>query len=224
MEDCIIIGNSTFSRRIKKYIEWTSFGKVCAYAVESQYREDSTLDEIDVISLDEMKEVYQSEKISLIMGIGYSEMGEVRRHVFEQIKEWGYVFQNFVHPSAIVSPDLNIGEGNIILEGTIIESGVSIGNANLIFGGSQIGHDSTIGNYNTFASKVLLSSMNKVENHCYLGDCSVVSPKIELQNYALLGTMAHINKDLPANAVAVSEKSKIIESNKSKAYFNLFIP
>ena len=39
----------------------------------------------------------------------------------------GYSFENYIHPSAIVSRDAILGEGNNILDGVIIESGVEMG-------------------------------------------------------------------------------------------------
>lgn len=223
MKKNIIVGNSSYSRRIKKYIDMTSFGTVCAYVVDAQYKKDMILDGIDVISFEELRQMYQPRQIDLIMGIGYTEMGELRKRVFEQCKDWGYSFANYIHPSAIVSSDTILGEGNIILENVIIEPDVTIGNSNLIFGGCQIGHDSVIKNYTTFASRVLVSSSDHIGNHCYLGDGSVVSPDVVLEDYVLLGTMTCANKNMMANAVMISEKNKIIKGNKSKAYFNMFV-
>ncbi len=222
MRRLVIVGNGCYAQRMKCYLDASLCDSVCAFAVDLQFRESMFLNGIEVLAFDEMRQKYSGDDIRLIMGIGYNEMGKGRRQIFEQCKEWGYSFDNYIHPSAIIAPDVVLGEGNNILEGVIVEPGVVIGNANLVFGGSQIGHGSVISNYNTLASKVLLSSENNVGDHCYLGDCAVVSPGVVLGDYVFLGTMTCAMKDMPSESVLVPEKNKMIE-NKSRAYFNLFM-
>ena len=223
MKEYIIIGDSFYSRRIKKYIEMTSFGVICAFVVDALYKKDTLIDGIAVISLDELRQMYLPDQVELVMGIGYTEMGDLRKCFFERCKALGYSFTNFIHPSAIISPDVNLGEGNIILENVIIEPDVSIGNANLIFGGCQIGHGSSVKDYSTFASRVLLSSSDQIGDHCYFGDGSIVSPNVTLGDYVLLGTMTCANRNLESNAVLIQEKSKVVKGNKSKVYFDMFV-
>lgn len=223
MKKIVIIGNGSYARRIKKYIEFSDWGEIQAYTADSEYINENLLDGIPCIAFKELEKRMKPDEVELVMGIGYRQMGDIRRRIFEIYKTMGYTFANFIHPSATISPDLVIGQGNVILEGVIIEPNVSIGNANLIFSGTTVGHDSTLGSYNTLCGRVLMSSQNRVGNHCYFGDCSVLSPGIVVEDYVLMGAMTRTNKDLLRKSVVMPDKNRVIEGEKSKIYFEMFV-
>lgn len=223
MKRLMVFGNSSYARRLKKYIDFTQFGEVYAFVVDKEYITDTLLDGIDVISFEEFEEQMKPKDVELVLGIGYSQMGDLRKRIFEMYRDKGYSFANYIHSSVTISPDIVLGGGNVILEGAIIEPCVSIGDANIIFSGSTIGHDSAIGNYNTFGSKVLVSSNNRIDNNCYLGDCSVLSPEVVIEDYVFTGTMTYVNRNLKSGTVVLPNKNKILEGQKSKKYFQMFI-
>lgn len=218
MKKLAIVGNKIMARLLKKYIDMTSYGEVCAYVVDKEFINELELDGINVISFEAFNEKFSNEEIKLIMGIAYSAMGNNRKKIFEKCKQMGYKFENYIHPTAIVPPDLEIGEGNNILEGVIIEAGVSIGNANLFFGGSMVGHDSNIGDYNTFAGKSMIAGFVTVENNCFLGVSSAVKNNITLHNYVLIGAMAFGYKNMEEYSVVIPARSQILEDKKSTDY------
>lgn len=215
MEKIVIIGNGSYAKMMNQYLKISGFHGACAYAVDACCISEPELDGIEVISLDRLREQFPCEKYDLIMGIGYAQMSQIRKRIFEQCKSWGYHFENYIHPTAIISPDVQIGEGNNILEGVIIEAGATIGNANLFFGGSMVGHESRIGNYNTFAGKSMIAGVVTVENNCFLGVSSAVKDHVVLHDYVLLGAMAYGYKDMEEYSVVVPAKSEILKNKKS---------
>lgn len=218
MKKIIIVGNGTYAQMMKKYIDITKFGTVCAYVVDKEYINETQVDEVSVNSFEQLREKFLCDEVALIMGIGYSQMSKVRKRVFEQCKAWGYRFTNFIHPTAIISPDVEMGEGNNILEGVLIEAGVSIGNANLFFGGSAIGHDSDVGDYNTLSVRATTAGCVSIKNNCFLGVASVVKDHVTLNDYVLLGASAYGYKDMKEYSVVVPAKSKVLEEKKSTDY------
>lgn len=218
MKKLVIVGNSSYSRMMKKYIDLTDYGKVEAYAVDTEYIQVEKIDELPVISFEELRENYSCDEFFLIMGIGYTQMSEVRKRIFEQCKSWGYRFENFIHPTAIISEDVVLGEGNNILEGVILEAGVIAGNANLFFGGSMIGHESAVGDYNTFAGKSMLAGCVTVKDNCFFGVSSAVKDHVTIEDYVLLGALAYGFQDMKAYSVVVPAKSVVLEGRKSTEF------
>lgn len=218
MKKIIIVGNSSYARMMHKYIMLTEFGQVCAYVVDAEYINQTELDNVEVISFEEMQEKYSTDEVVLIMGIGYTQMSNVRKNVFEKCRGYGYRFANYIHPTAIISPDVILGEGNNILEGVIIEVGVTIGNANLFFGGSVIGHESEIGSYNTFSVSSTIAGCVEVRNNCFLGASSAVRDHVVINDYVLLGATAYGYKNIPEYSVVVPAKSEILKDKKSFDY------
>ena len=184
MKKLIIVGNGSYSRMMKRYVELTGFGEIIAYAVDEFCISKGKMDGVPVIPLNTLPENYFYNEVTLIMGIGYARMGDIRKRKFEQCKSWGYCFENYIHPTAVIEKNVVLGEGNNILEGVILEESVVLGNANLVFGGSMIAHETTVGNYNTFSVKTVVAGCATIQNNCFLGAASTVKDHVTLKNYA----------------------------------------
>ena len=215
MKPVVMIGNSSYAKMMNQYRKLTGLNPVCAYAVDEQYIKEQEIDGAQVISFEAMRKQFPCKDCDLMMGIGYRQMAQIRKRIFEQCKLWGYHFENYIHPSAIISPDACLGEGNNILEGVIIEVGCSIGNANLFFGGSMVGHDCYVGDYNTFAGRSMTAGAVTIKNNCFLGVLSAVKDHVVFQDYVLLGAAAYGFKSMEAYSVIEPAKSRILEDKKS---------
>lgn len=215
MKKLMIMGNASYARMMKRYIDLASFGEVAAYVADAECIREKEIDRIPVLSLEEMRAGVSCEDVLLIMGIGYKKMGDIRKKVFEQCKSFGYRFANFIHPTAIIEKNVVMGEGNNILEGVILEESVVLGNANLLFGGSLIAHETTIGDYNTFSVKSVAAGCTTVGSHCFIGAAAAVKDHVTMGDYVLLGAMAFGFQDLEAYSVVVPEKSRILDGRKS---------
>lgn len=215
MKKLVVIGNGPYSEMMHKYAELTEFGQVVAYAVDEQYIQAHEINGKPVIALQELEAVYSCKDIMLLMGIGYKNMGEIRAQVFQKCKNLGFRFINYIHPTAIISKDVVMGEGNNILEGVILEAGVRIGDANLLFGGSMIAHDTVIGSFNTLSVKAVAAGCTVIGSHCFLGASSVVRDHVVFQDYVLLGASAYGFKSMEKYAVVEPARSVIVQNKKS---------
>lgn len=215
----VIVGNGPYARMMKEYIMMDhTAGGLVAFVVDEEYIREKDIDEIPVLSFVEFRVNFSVTEVELIMGIGYTGMGEVRKHIFERCKSWGYSFGNYIHPTAIVVKNVKMGEGNNILEGVILESGVEIGNANLFFGGSLIAHETIIGNYNSFSVKSCIAGCVEIENNCFFGASSTVRDHVMIHNHVLVGATAYVFKDIKAHSVVKPAKSSIDEGETSTNY------
>ena len=218
IKNFVIIGNGSYAAMMKRYIDLTQFGTVHAFAIEKSFIDSPIIFDTPVIAIDSLCQLFDTSDIQLIMGIGYSQMGNIRKRIFEQCKQWGYTFANFIHPTAIIASNVRIGEGNNILEGVIIEESVCIGDANLFLGGSLIAHETSIGNYNTFSVKSVVAGVVTIKNNCFIGAASTIKDHITLNNYALIGASAYAFKDIDEYRVVVPSKSVILNDQISTDY------
>lgn len=218
MKNLVIIGNGSYSAMMKRYIELTDFGSVLAFAVDEKCIRESVLEGSPVIPLETLRNEFPPEKVELIMGIGYTQMGQIRKEIFETCKIWGYQFANYIHPTAILEKNVILGEGNNILEGVILEESVRLGNANLLFGGSMIAHETTVGNYNTFSVKAVVAGAATIRDNCFLGASSAVKDHVTLKDYVLIGATAFAFKDMEEYSVVVPARSMVLEDKKSTDY------
>lgn len=211
----VIIGNGPYAKMMKEYVIMDQIGKIVAFVADEEYISQKDIDGIPVLSFESFIESCDKEEVSLVLGIGYTKMGKVRKQIFERCKSWGYHFENYIHPTAIVVPNVEMGEGNNILEGVILESGVKIGDANLLFGGALIGHETTVGNYNSFSVNSCVAGCVALGNNCFFGASSTVRDCVSIHDFVLVGATAYVYKDMEDYAVVRPAKSYVIENEIS---------
>jgi sugar O-acyltransferase (sialic acid O-acetyltransferase NeuD family) len=78
---------------------------------------------------------------AFIVGIGDT---RIRRKLSEEILAQGGWLAKAVHPTAIVSADVTIGEGTVIMAGAIINTGSKIGRFTVVNTGAIIDHDNIL--------------------------------------------------------------------------------
>ena len=217
MTKVVIIGNGDYSVMLSKYIRMTTDWKICAFATDRKCITSRELEGIAVIDIEEMKKEYPVSEVKLVMGIGYAKMGKIKEKQFCVCTSMGYEFVNYIHPTAVVSMDAEIGTGNVILENVILEQGVKLGNANLIYGGTVIAHNTYVGNYNSFSIKVSIAGCVTIGDNNYFGIGSCVKNHLKLANHIMIGAMAYCHKNVKDNTVIVPPKSSILESREGLA-------
>lgn len=193
-------------------------GCVVAYVADEEYIVEKEIEGNPVISFKDLRDNFSTDDVRLVMGIGYKKMGKIKKEKFEQCKKMGFCFTNYIHPTAVLPTNAEIGEGNNILENVIIEVGAKIGNANLICGGTVIGHETIIGDYNSLSVRVTLAGNIVIGNNCFLGAASTVKNAVKFEDYVLLGATAYGFKNMEAFSVIVPSKSYILENKKSIDY------
>jgi acetyltransferase EpsM len=95
--------------------------------------------------------------LSIIIGVGKN---EIRRQLSLLIK---HSFQSFIHPSAQVAQNVNIGRGSVVLQNAVIQANSIIGDHVIVNIGAMIDHDNKIGDF------VHVSPL------CYVGSNSIIS-------------------------------------------------
>ena len=101
-------------------------------------------------------------------------------------------FAILVHPSAIIAPDVQIGEGTVIMAGVIIQPSCRIGKHVILNTGSTCDHDTIIEDFVHIAPGVHLCGGVTVGEGALMGvgSCAVPGAKIEAWSLVKAGTVA----------------------------------
>lgn len=217
----IIIGNSVYARMLYGYVTENKENEVVGFSVEKEYilSEESLIIEKDrgrkVIPYEEIEQHYTPDEVTLLLAVGYSEMNDTKEKLFQLYKAKGYKFGTYIHPSAIIAPDVVLGEGNIFFEGTIVQRDVFIGDGNVFFARTTIAHNCKIGNFNSFSGASLGGDVT-ICDKCFIGMGAVIAENVTLENQVFVGANAYVNSNLEVGRAALGEKAKIIDREISK--------
>jgi len=211
----VIIGNNDFANLMFYYLTEHDKNKVVAFSVDSEYIKEEIFNGIPVIKFETIEYDYPPNRYDVLIAIGALNMNDVRKKKFLQCKSKGYNIASYVHSTSIISADVVIGEGNIILEKCLIQPFVKIGDGNLFWNDTSIVHNDEIGNYNTISVGVSLSGFVKIKENCYIGNSAMIHEKIIIDDYTLIGAGAYVKSNTDKHSVIVPSKSIVLKNKKS---------
>ena len=225
MKNLVIIGNGNFARQLNYYITEYDSRRVAAFSVDSAYiTENRTLvppgggGRVTTLPFESIENELPPDCFEVILGMGYSKMNQVRRNLFLRCKQKGYTVASFVHPTAVISKGVQLGEGNIVLEQSVIQPFVRIGKGNLIWHSVKIAHDNAIGDFNTLCQNTSIAGASCVGDNCFLGNSCTVFGGLSIADYTLAGAGSVIKKDTKPYEVTVPARSISLNCKKSTDY------
>ena len=127
----------------------------------------SYLEGISVIGDDSILSRYAVGDILLVNGRGSVKGTHERRLLFENFKRKGFSFAQVIHPAAVISPGIVLGEGVQVMAGAVIQPGCDIGENSLVNTKASIDHDCKIGMMHTLPGSI--SGNVTVDDNVHLG-------------------------------------------------------
>jgi sugar O-acyltransferase (sialic acid O-acetyltransferase NeuD family) len=124
------------------------------------------------------------------------------------------VWINIIHPFAIVSKNVYIGEGTVIMAGVVIQTGVKIGKHSIVNTGACIDHDCLLDDFTHVSPNVTLSGGVHVGEGSHIGVGACVIPGIKIGKWVTIGAGTVVISDIPDFATAVGNPARIIKLNK----------
>jgi sugar O-acyltransferase (sialic acid O-acetyltransferase NeuD family) len=136
----------------------------------------------------------------------------IREKVITQLPK-GTEFITLIHPTAVISKWVTLGEGAIICAGTIITCDINVGKHVQLNLNTTIGHDCEIGDFFTTAPNVNISGNCSFENHVYFGTSSSIKQGISIVENVTIGMGAIVTKNITESGVYVGIPAKLLIKN-----------
>ena len=154
------------------------------------------LNGINVIGNDEAIFRYSPESVHLVNGIGYTGKTEKRRELFDFFKGKGYSFAGVIHPSAVVSLDVQMDEGVQVMAGAVIQTGSKIKKNTIINTKVSVDHDCVIGAHVHLAPGVTISGGVQVADDVHIGAGATIIQGIRIGKKCLIGAGSLVLNDV----------------------------
>jgi len=167
--------------------------------------------EVPIIGNDDILEnLYKNGLRKVFLTVGTVGNPIPRKGLYERVKRIGFECVNIIHPTAVVTKHIKMGEGNVIMPGVIINADTQIG-SNCIFNtGCIIEHECTIGDNVHVAPGAKLSGQVVIESDSMIGIGACVIQGIKIGKNSMIGAGSVIVEDVPDNAVIVGVPGRII--------------
>lgn len=134
---------------------------------------------------------------------------KIRERIQEEV---GRVI-TLIHPNAVISRRVEIGEGSVIMAGAVINSDVVIGKGCIINTAASVDHDCRVGDYVHVSVGAHLSGTVEIGRRTWIGAGATVSNNVNICGDCMIGAGAVVIKDIdkPGTYVGVPAREKCHE-------------
>ncbi|MEL6256136.1 MAG: acetyltransferase [Bacteroidota bacterium] len=209
----LIIGASGFGREVLTCLidNLGPSGKnireiACFMETKEFYQETQSIHGVPVIP----DEQFDPLEYHVLVGIGEP---SVRKKVVEGLPEETR-FATLIHPSAIISEWVEIGEGSIITAGTIATTDIVIGKHAQLNLHTTIGHDCQIGDYFTTAPGTNISGLCQFGDCVYFGTNAATRQGIKICDHVTIGMGGVVVKHISEPGIYIGNPAKKLERKK----------
>jgi sugar O-acyltransferase (sialic acid O-acetyltransferase NeuD family) len=112
-------------------------------------------------------------------------------------------FFTFIHPTALLMKDVEIGEGSFIGAYSILTTNIKIGKHAILNRGNHIGHDCKIGDYFSAMPGSIVSGNVKIHDLVYMGNNSSIREKLSVHSLSTIGMNSAVVKNIEESGVYV---------------------
>ena len=117
----------------------------------------------------------------------------------------------WIHPTALLMGEIEIGEGSFIGAYSILTTNIKVGSHSILNRGNHIGHDCIIGNYFSAMPGSIVSGSVHIGNMVYLGTNSSIIEKKYLSHNIKIGANSVVIRDITESGTYVGTPAKRIE-------------
>ncbi|WP_165173979.1 acetyltransferase [Adlercreutzia sp. ZJ242] len=182
-------------------------GEYCRVAFASNLDEPSPVDGVPV---------YPESEVSSLLASG--EYGEVlvaigdnvaRRVKCEALRAEGAALATLVHPSACVSPSVEVGAGSVVLAGAVINAGAKVGAGCIVNTRAVIEHDCVLGDYAHMSPGACIGGGTRVGEGSWLCIGSVISDHVDVAGGVTLGAGSALLRDAEGPGLYVGSPARL---------------
>lgn len=215
MKDIVILGAGETAREVLDVFEACNKAgqkyDVLGYIIEPQRDFSETVVNDKPVLGDISWLVERRDEVYAICAVGDPGL---RLRIVRQAQKLGVCFCSIVHPSAVLTRWVTMGEGVVITAGCILTNRVHIGNHVYLNLGCTVGHDAVLDDFVTLSPGVHVSGRVTLATGAYVGTGASIIAGIHVGEWSIIGVGSAIIKNVPPNTTVFGVPGKIITTRE----------
>ena len=121
---------------------------------------------------------------------------KIRKKVTEQLETLGAVIPTFVHPSAVIGGQVKIGEGTVVMAGTVVNPDCMIGKGCIVNTCASVDHDCKLGDYVHVSVGAHVCGTVEIGENTWIGAGATVKNNVTICSDCMIGAGAAVAKNI----------------------------
>ncbi|MFM2377103.1 MAG: hypothetical protein RLZZ165_2200 [Bacteroidota bacterium] len=210
MKKLVIVGGGGFAREVLWLIEEINKAApdgTLTYEVLGFISRDSEVlvQGVPVLGNDKWAFANLERNVRFVLAIGDSAL---RAQLALAYQKNGFHPLRLIHPSVVMSDEVEMGGGTIVCAGSVLTVNIQIGMFCIVNLNATIGHDCRIGDFVTLNPGVHLSGGSDIGDMSTLGTGAIVLPGMKVGDRSILGAGAVVTENLPGGATYIGVPAK----------------
>lgn len=169
---------------------------------DSYAESDQSLDALPILSEQQLRA--ELPRLRFIAAIGSPE----RRVIIDKLAGWGAQFTTIIHPSALVSPRAQLGEGTIVAPFSHLAAHAVLGTHVIVNRSASIGHHVEIGDYSFVGPNATIAGSALLSSRAVVGAGAVVRDGTRIGEGATVGVGSVAARDVSAGTTVFGIPAK----------------
>jgi sugar O-acyltransferase (sialic acid O-acetyltransferase NeuD family) len=185
-EELVLIGGGGHCKACIDVIEAANKFRI-AGIVDMKEKKGTSVLGYNIFAVDEDLPALVSEYRNFFIAVGQTGSSHRRQHLFTVLKRLKACLPAIISPFSYISKYAEVGEGTIIMNGTLINAGVRIGKNCIINTAAVIEHDSVIGDHCHISTGSVINGECSVGEGALVGSNSVISNNLSIAKETIIG-------------------------------------
>jgi sugar O-acyltransferase (sialic acid O-acetyltransferase NeuD family) len=176
--------------------------------------EEKTLNPYHLTYLGKESEVISKlKKFDYFACVGHN---GIREKIHTQLSQYLGNPINAIHPSAVISASVKMGNGIMIAANSTLNPMVEIGNGVVCNTSSTIDHECIIGDFSFIAPGAVLCGNVKVGRSTFIGANAVIRQGIIIGNNVIIGAGTVVIRDIPDNSTVIGNPARKLVKKQAR--------
>ena len=146
------------------------------------------------------------------IGVGTTGTTVPRRRLYEEVRRQGFEVVRIIHPHAVISPSVHLGEGPTVLAAAVINAAARLGDDVIVNTGAIVEHECVLGHHVHIATGARLGGGVTVGDGTHIGLGASVRQGVRIGHDAIVGAGAAVVSDVSDRVVVAGVPARVVRA------------